>query len=83
MVLGLQPHPGGCSQQILQPTDFTRRQQLSRFGRWSSSTLRDTSRSYDAASGWAPEPMGDLSQFVIDDLTSDEEDEFFRILEDA
>lgn len=29
------------------------------------------------------EPMGDLGQFVIDDLTSDEEDEFFRILEDA
>lgn len=29
------------------------------------------------------EPMSDLSQFVIDDLTSDEEDEFFRILEDA
>jgi len=28
-------------------------------------------------------PMGDLRQFVIDDLTSDEEDEFFRILEDA
>lgn len=29
------------------------------------------------------EPMGDLSQFVIDDLTPDEEDDFFRILEDA
>jgi hypothetical protein len=29
------------------------------------------------------EPMGDLSQFVIDDLTPDEEDEFFAILEDA
>ncbi len=29
------------------------------------------------------EPMGDLSQYVIDDLTPDEEDEFFRILEDA
>ena len=29
------------------------------------------------------EPMGDLSQFVIDDLTPDEEDEFFHILEDA
>lgn len=29
------------------------------------------------------EPMGDLSQFVIDDLTPDEEDEFFRILDDA
>ena len=29
------------------------------------------------------EPMGDLSQFAIDDLTPDDEDEFFRILEDA
>ena len=29
------------------------------------------------------EPMGDLGRFVIDDLTPDEEDEFFRILEDA
>jgi hypothetical protein len=29
------------------------------------------------------EPMGDLSRFAIDDLTADEEDEFFRILEDA
>jgi len=29
------------------------------------------------------EPMGDLSRFVIDDLTSDQEDEFFAILEDA
>lgn len=29
------------------------------------------------------EPMGDLSRFAIDDLTPDEEDEFFRILEDA
>jgi hypothetical protein len=29
------------------------------------------------------EPMGDLSRFVIDDLTPDEEDEFFKILEDA
>ena len=29
------------------------------------------------------EPMGPLSRFVIDDLTPEEEDEFFRILEDA
>ena len=29
------------------------------------------------------EPMGDLRQFAIDDLTPDDEDEFFRILEDA
>jgi hypothetical protein len=28
-------------------------------------------------------PMGDLTRFVIDDLTPEEEDEFFRILEDA
>ncbi|HET8984934.1 MAG TPA: hypothetical protein VFN03_04150 [Trueperaceae bacterium] len=27
------------------------------------------------------EPMGDLSRFAIDDLTPEEEDEFFRILE--
>jgi hypothetical protein len=29
------------------------------------------------------QPMGDLSRFAIDDLTPDEEDEFFKILEDA
>ena len=29
------------------------------------------------------EPMGALSRFVIDDLTPEEENEFFRILEDA
>lgn len=29
------------------------------------------------------EPMGDLSQFVIDDLTSEDEDLFYGILEDA
>lgn len=29
------------------------------------------------------EPMGDLSRFAIEDLTPEEEDEFFRILEDA
>lgn len=29
------------------------------------------------------EPMGDLSRFIIDDLTPDEEDEFFLILEEA
>lgn len=29
------------------------------------------------------DPMGDLSRFAIDDLTPDEEDKFFRILEDA
>jgi hypothetical protein len=29
------------------------------------------------------EPMGDLTRFAIDDLTPDEEDEFFKILEDA
>ena len=28
------------------------------------------------------EPMGDLSRFAIDDLTPEEEDEFFKILED-
>lgn len=27
------------------------------------------------------EPMGDLSQFAIEDLTPADEDEFFRILE--
>jgi hypothetical protein len=29
------------------------------------------------------EPMGDLTRFAIDDLSPDEEDEFFEILEDA
>ncbi len=29
------------------------------------------------------EPMGDLSRFAIDDLTPDEEDEFFKVLENA
>lgn len=29
------------------------------------------------------EPMGDLSKYAIDDLTPDEEDVFFAILEDA
>ena len=29
------------------------------------------------------EPMGDLGRFIIDDLTPEEEDEFFRILGDA
>ena len=29
------------------------------------------------------EPMGDLSRFAIEDLTPGEEDEFFKILEDA
>lgn len=29
------------------------------------------------------EPMGDLSRFSIEDLTPDEEVEFFRILEEA
>ncbi len=29
------------------------------------------------------EPMGDLRRFAIEDLTSEDEDEFFRILEDA
>lgn len=28
-------------------------------------------------------PIGDLKRFVIDDLTPEEEDEFFAILEDA
>ncbi len=28
-------------------------------------------------------PIGDLRRFVIDDLTAEEEDEFFAILEDA
>jgi len=28
-------------------------------------------------------PMGDLSRFAIEDLTPDEEDAFFKILEDA
>lgn len=29
------------------------------------------------------EPMGDLRRFAIDDLTPEDEDEFFGILEDA
>ena len=29
------------------------------------------------------EPMGDLGRFAIDDFTPEEEDEFFRILEEA
>lgn len=29
------------------------------------------------------EPMGDLSRFAIDDLTPEEEEQFFRILEEA
>jgi len=29
------------------------------------------------------EPMGPLSRFAIDDLSPEEEDEFFRILEGA
>jgi hypothetical protein len=29
------------------------------------------------------EPMGDLGLFLIDDLTPEEEDEFFSALEDA
>lgn len=29
------------------------------------------------------EPMGDLRQFAIDDLTPEVEDEFFRILKNA
>lgn len=29
------------------------------------------------------EPMGDLGRFIIEDLTAEEEDEFFRILEGA
>lgn len=29
------------------------------------------------------QPMGDLRRFAIDDLTPEEEDEFFRILEGA
>ena len=29
------------------------------------------------------QPMGDLRRFAIDDLTPDEEDRFFRILEEA
>ena len=29
------------------------------------------------------EPMGDLRQYAIDDLTPEDEDEFFRIVEDA
>jgi hypothetical protein len=28
-------------------------------------------------------PMGDLSRFLIDDMTPEEEDEFFSVLEDA
>ena len=28
-------------------------------------------------------PMGDLDQFAIDDLTPEDEDAFFKILEDA
>lgn len=29
------------------------------------------------------QPMGDLRRFMIEDLTPEEEDEFFRILEEA
>ncbi len=29
------------------------------------------------------EPMGELSQFLIDDLTTEQEDAFYRILEEA
>jgi hypothetical protein len=29
------------------------------------------------------DPMGDLGQFAIDDLTPEDEDEFFRILENT
>jgi hypothetical protein len=29
------------------------------------------------------EPMGDLRQFVIDDLTPEDEDEFFRVIGEA
>jgi hypothetical protein len=29
------------------------------------------------------EPMGDLSRFAVEDLTPEEEDEFFGILEEA
>lgn len=29
------------------------------------------------------QPMGDLDRFVIEDMTPEEEDEFFAILEDA
>lgn len=29
------------------------------------------------------EPMGDLSRFVIEDLSADEEDEFYSILDNA
>lgn len=29
------------------------------------------------------EPMGDLSQFLIEDLTAEEEDVFYRVLEEA
>ena len=29
------------------------------------------------------EPMGDLSRFAVDDLTAEDEDKFFGILEDA
>lgn len=29
------------------------------------------------------EPMSDLRRFVIDDLTADEEDEFYSILDNA
>jgi hypothetical protein len=29
------------------------------------------------------EPMGDLGRFLIEDMTAEEEDEFFAVLEDA
>ncbi len=29
------------------------------------------------------EPMGDLGRFLIEDMTPEEEDEFFAVLEDA
>lgn len=56
------------------------------------STLEDVSHTESTPTGPAEptlaeviaraEPIGDLSRFVIDDLTEEDEDEFFGILAD-
>lgn len=54
--------------------------------------MTDSSASHNIADDGEPsfaslvadlEPMGDLSRFVIDDLTPEEEDAFFSTLDDA
>ncbi|HXH55782.1 hypothetical protein [Iamia sp.] len=53
----------------------------------SDTTANDTPRAGDATTITdilrTIEPMGDLSRFGIEDLTPEEEAEFFRILEEA